>query len=489
METAISAPLQISTGTITINQSHMNSDVMSDGISEPSSPESTTFDPHDLLANAVSDDVTAQLAASGIIGKAAAAAIVSAKKRKRAHHFETNPANRKRQQTRLLRKLKVCIEEYTTRVGQQAVVLCCTPGKASQSGVSLNSYKVFGSQPLETVIRNCRGMIMQDLESALAEQAPVNPDNSGMQELPPLSIDGIPTAVDKMTQAQLRAFIPLMLKYSTGRGKPGWGKMEYRPVWWPNDLPWANVRSDARSEEEKQKVSWTEALRTIVKNCYKNHGREELLHAFSDELNITHASASQHPTQYSGTMVQTVNNPDGTISIVQIDTAHVGSIVTLPDGTQATVVHAINDTQHEASQAVQTLAEVATNQNNMGAHVATVVNPTMGMLNHTAGTVNTLSAMGQDGNQLVFNGEVALGSGDCPSGVITIPVSLYQIVGAPGVTYTSNHMDTSQQQSLTVSMDTSQIATMQVPTSSLNDVTKNELTVSSVEVMPIDQNS
>ena len=65
METAISTPLQISTGTITINQSHMNSDVMSDGISEPSSPESTTFDPHDLLANAVSDDVTAQLAASG----------------------------------------------------------------------------------------------------------------------------------------------------------------------------------------------------------------------------------------------------------------------------------------------------------------------------------------------------------------------------------------------------------------------------------------
>lgn len=57
-----------------------------------------------------------------------------------------------------------------------------------------------------------------------------------------------------MTQAQLRAFIPLMLKYSTGRGKPGWGKESTRPVWWPKDLPWANVRSDARSEEEKQKV-------------------------------------------------------------------------------------------------------------------------------------------------------------------------------------------------------------------------------------------
>lgn len=46
-----------------------------------------------------------------------------------------------------------------------------------------------------------------------------------------------------------------MLKYSTGRSKPGWGKHEYRPVWWPEDVPWANVRSDVRTEEMKKKVS------------------------------------------------------------------------------------------------------------------------------------------------------------------------------------------------------------------------------------------
>uniref|UniRef100_A0A182S654 Nuclear respiratory factor 1 NLS/DNA-binding dimerisation domain-containing protein n=1 Tax=Anopheles maculatus TaxID=74869 RepID=A0A182S654_9DIPT len=57
-----------------------------------------------------------------------------------------------------------------------------------------------------------------------------------------------------MTQAQLRAFIPLMLKYSTGRGKPGWGRDSTRPPWWPKELPWANVRMDARTEDEKQKV-------------------------------------------------------------------------------------------------------------------------------------------------------------------------------------------------------------------------------------------
>lgn len=43
----------------------------------------------------------------GPVGMAAAAAIVSSKKRKRPHSFETNPSIRKRQQNRLLRKLRV----------------------------------------------------------------------------------------------------------------------------------------------------------------------------------------------------------------------------------------------------------------------------------------------------------------------------------------------------------------------------------------------
>lgn len=98
-------------------------------------------------------------------------------------------------------------------------------------------------------------MVMQELETALAHHAPPQvKEDPSLHELPPLVVDGIPTPVEKMTQAQLRAFIPLMLKYSTGRGKPGWGKDSTRPPWWPQDLPWANVRSDARNDEEKQKV-------------------------------------------------------------------------------------------------------------------------------------------------------------------------------------------------------------------------------------------
>ena len=104
-------------------------------------------------------------------------------------------------------------------------------------------------------VKNIRSMIMEELENALAQQAPPPvQDDPSLYELPPLIIDGIPTPVEKMTQAQLRAFIPLMLKYSTGRGKPGWGRESTRPPWWPKELPWANVRMDARSEEEKHKV-------------------------------------------------------------------------------------------------------------------------------------------------------------------------------------------------------------------------------------------
>lgn len=211
--------------------------------------DDSIYDDADLAHITVQDDVATQLAAAGPVGVAAAAAIASSKKRKRAHSFETNPSVRKRQQNRLLRKLRGIIYEFTGRVGKQAVVLVATPGKPN------TSYKVFGAKPLEDVVRNLKNIVMDELENALAQQAPPPPqDDPSLFELPPLIIDGIPTPVEKMTQAQLRAFIPLMLKYSTGRGKPGWGRESTRPPWWPKELPWANVRMDARSEDDKQKV-------------------------------------------------------------------------------------------------------------------------------------------------------------------------------------------------------------------------------------------
>ncbi|XP_068442930.1 nuclear respiratory factor 1 isoform X5 [Clinocottus analis] len=294
-----------------------------------SSPDDDPYDDTDILNSAGTDEITAHLAAAGPVGMAAAAAVATGKKRKRPHVFESNPSIRKRQQTRLLRKLRATLDEYTTRVGQQAIVLCISPSKPNPV------FKVFGAAPLENVVRKYKGMMLEDLENALAEHAPACGDLAS--ELPPLTIDGIPVSVDKMTQAQLRAFIPEMLKYSTGRGKPGWGKESCKPLWWPEDIPWANVRSDVRTEEQKQRVSWTQALRTIVKNCYKQHGREDLLYAFEDHTptvthhHLTTAQSIAHlvPQQ---TVVQTINNPDGTVSLIQVGTGH--TVATLADASE-----------------------------------------------------------------------------------------------------------------------------------------------------------
>ncbi|XP_014615652.1 PREDICTED: DNA-binding protein P3A2 isoform X3 [Polistes canadensis] len=419
-------------------------DRISDDDDEEPSSESETYEEGDLLTAAMDDDVTAQLAAAGWqiknangpVGVAAAAAIVSAKKRKRPHSFETNPSTRKRQQNRLLRKLRQTIDEFATRVGQQAVVLVATPGKPN------SSYKVFGAKPLEDVVKNLRNVIMEELESALAQQAPPPvQDDPSLYELPPLIIDGIPTPVEKMTQAQLRAFIPLMLKYSTGRGKPGWGRDSTRPPWWPKELPWANVRMDARSEDEKQKISWTHALRQIVINCYKFHGREDLLPAFSEEddksnvlLQQSTPHSSSHPshssnqsqsgqsqqqqqqtmtTQYPTAVLQTITNPDGTVSIIQVDPSN--PIITLPDGTTAQVqgVATIHTSQGE----VQALAEVAGGAE--GASVAVDLNSV------------TEATLGQDG-QIILTGEDGHGYPVSVSGVITVPVSasMYQTMVA-----------------------------------------------------------
>ncbi|XP_018350062.1 PREDICTED: DNA-binding protein Ewg isoform X4 [Trachymyrmex septentrionalis] len=441
---------------------------LSDDDDDDPSSGSETYEEGDLLTAAMDDDVTAQLAAAGPVGVAAAAAIVSAKKRKRPHSFETNPSIRKRQQNRLLRKLRQTIDEFATRVGQQAVVLVATPGKPN------SSYKVFGAKPLEDVVKNLRTVIMEELENALAQQAPPPvQDDPSLFELPPLIIDGIPTPVEKMTQAQLRAFIPLMLKYSTGRGKPGWGRDSTRPPWWPKELPWANVRMDARTEDEKQKISWTHALRQIVINCYKYHGREDLLPAFSEDdeksntliqqatphssshpsssqtqngggqsqqqqtvgvvrLNSADSSkgnsspaqiiaasptalatATQMTAQYPTTVLQTITNPDGTVSIIQVDPST--PIITLPDGTTAQVQGVA--TIHTSQGDVQALAEVAGSTE--GASVAVDLN-----------TV-TEATLGQDG-QIILTGEDGHGYPVSVSGVITVPVSasMYQTMVA-----------------------------------------------------------
>ncbi|XP_061397022.1 DNA-binding protein Ewg isoform X2 [Musca vetustissima] len=402
------------------------------------SSDGSIFDENELAA--VQDDLANQLAAAGPVGVAAAAAIASSKKRKRQHSFETNPSVRKRQQNRLLRKLRGIIYEFTGRVGKQAVVLVATPGKPN------TSYKVFGAKPLEDVVRNLKNIVMDELENALAQQAPPPPqEDPSLFELPPLIIDGIPTPVEKMTQAQLRAFIPLMLKYSTGRGKPGWGREATRPPWWPKELPWANVRMDARSEDDKQKISWTHALRKIVINCYKYHGREDLLPTFADEddkvsqlisheedeeeeevivqpvnnnnnttttiQTVTNAPTNNTTTNVrytTQTVLSTIQNADGTVSLIQVDPNN--PIITLPDGTTAQVQGVATLHQGEGGATIQTVQSLAD------------VN------GHENMTVDlTEATVAQDG-QIYITTEDGQGYPVSVSNMITVPVSasMYQ---------------------------------------------------------------
>ena len=82
-------------------------------------------------------------------------------------------------------------------------------------------------------------------------------------------------------------------------------------------------------------MSWTHALRTIVKNCYKHHGREDLLPEFGDDKDIkdhnqqvTIAATQQATLLPSHTVVQTINNPDGTVSLIQVDTGNTVATLT-----------------------------------------------------------------------------------------------------------------------------------------------------------------
>uniref|UniRef100_A0A8C7X8F5 Nuclear respiratory factor 1 n=1 Tax=Oryzias sinensis TaxID=183150 RepID=A0A8C7X8F5_9TELE len=429
---------------------YTDTSMMSADEDSSSSPDDDPYDDTDILNSAGTDEVTAHLAAAGPVGMAAAAAVATGKKRKRPHIFESNPSIRKRQQTRLLRKLRATLDEYTTRVGQQAIVLCISPSKPNPV------FKVFGAAPLENVVGKRIHAFLMD---ALAEHAPAGGELAS--ELPPLTIDGIPVSVDKMTQAQLRAFIPEMLKYSTGRGKPGWGKESCKPVWWPEDIPWANVRSDVRTEEQKQRVSWTQALRTIVKNCYKQHGREDLLYAFEDQQVPTTATTQHHLTTAqsiahlvpSQTVVQTINNPDGTVSLIQVGTGH--TVATLADASElpgvtvaqvnySTVTDGenwatlqggemtIQTTQaSEATQAVASLAEAAVAASQDMQSGATV---TMALNSEAAAhAVATLAeATLQGGGQIVLAETAAavgaLAGVQDATGLVQIPVSMYQTV-------------------------------------------------------------
>uniref|UniRef100_A0A8C0FE67 Nuclear respiratory factor 1 n=1 Tax=Bubo bubo TaxID=30461 RepID=A0A8C0FE67_BUBBB len=345
----------------------------------PSSPEDTSYDDSDILNSTAADEVTAHLAAAGKtraasavpspVGMAAAAAVATGKKRKRPHVFESNPSIRKRQQTRLLRKLRATLDEYTTRVGQQAIVLCISPSKPNPV------FKVFGAAPLENVVGVSRKSYVINLLCT--------------SKLPEIG-------------AQLRAFIPEMLKYSTGRGKPGWGKESCKPIWWPEDIPWANVRSDVRTEEQKQRV-WAGLVQGDIGLvgwgglCSEAGNGAVALGVGTGATVATLADASELPTTVTVAQVNYSAVTDGEVE---------QNWATLQGGEMT-----IQTTQaSEATQAVASLAEAAVAASQEMQQGATV---TMALNSEAAAhAVATLAeATLQGGGQIVLSGETAAAVG------------------------------------------------------------------------------
>src|SRR5665811_854020 len=80
----------------------------------------------------------------------------------------------------------------------------------------------------------------------------------------------------------LTYFIPRMIKRLTGRQTVDYREIS-RPIWWPKNVPWANPRSDTRSDEEKLKLSWHQALKNVVTGCYEFHHKEDLLNPCTKE--------------------------------------------------------------------------------------------------------------------------------------------------------------------------------------------------------------
>ncbi|CAK8675934.1 DNA-binding protein P3A2-like [Clavelina lepadiformis] len=404
--------------------------------------EEESFTTAELLNVTEQDHVSTSLVESGTIpGLAAAAALVTSRKRQRPYNFELNPSARKRQHTRLIRKLKQTIHELCTRCGQQAIVLCVSPGKENPS------FRVFGSSPLDQVVKNCQGIIFRDLETELQDKLPSQRDGSNeLFELPSLMVEGIPTTIDEMNQSQLRMFIPEMLKYSTGRGKPGWGKESTRPAWWPQDVPWANVRKDARNEEAKLKVSWTQALRQIVKNCYHYHGREDLLRSINSDRNFkTNSSASNQRKRFGKgvvspvnvtppTLVQTVHNADGSVSLVQLDSGQTIATITRDQtgSAVATLTNQDTDSQTHMDISMEEIANadwLTGQDSNIGAAYSVITNVSGDNAEGSKLSEQNRIELSFDSNQQIINAAGLTDSVALPStgeAMVQIPVSVYE---------------------------------------------------------------
>lgn len=154
-----------------------------------------------------------------------------------------------------------------------------------------------------------------------------------------------------------------------------------------------------------------------------------------------HQQQAQHIVQ-THTVLQTINNPDGTVSLIQVDP---GTTVTALTAADVAATHQVHHQHHpnlqaEATQAVATLAEVAAaTQSEVALPQAPQATPVAIDINSAAAAeaVATLAeATLAEGGHILLAGDAAAAVGALAaahdgtphSGMVTIPVSMYQTV-------------------------------------------------------------
>lgn len=163
-----------------------------------------------------------------------------------------------------------------------------------------NKWIVTGTEPLRSVLYSFKNIITANVMDKLHQsniKGEMNINGKAAKfYLPKLIFNGRPNALGTLSLRQMQQFIPLMLRYSTGRLRPFYGNPKTKPVWWPKDLPW-HIRFDLRTDAQKLVEPFDHCLRRIIWSCYMHHQRTDLLCVAADYRKETELMKSAFDTR------------------------------------------------------------------------------------------------------------------------------------------------------------------------------------------------
>ncbi|PAA77060.1 hypothetical protein BOX15_Mlig026023g2, partial [Macrostomum lignano] len=147
--------------------------------------------------------------------------------------------------------------------------------------------RVAGSEPLRSHLRllgpDIEALTRESLSTLSTDAAAVaSASEAGPQpilQLPEPIVKGRRVQLEDMPINELRRFVPDLLKLVTGRTQLRWDDPAAMPLWWPDCLlPWRNVKQDWRTSDQRALIRHhADALREVVRHCYKFYGQSHLL--------------------------------------------------------------------------------------------------------------------------------------------------------------------------------------------------------------------